>query len=349
VVNGDEEVQVDSLVDELTVGLGFEHYDARISATRKPSGALDGAWVFPGPDGKRRSLPFIAHPIDDPFPEQRFPFAPDNIEMAKGEAPADFSHVWAIEFERRGAARANFRETETGAVTGNIRGADFDLRYLAGRVFGTTLLLSSFDGGHVLAIRAQLSDDKEHMTGSLHTKDGVEHFKGERRDRVELPSPTDRVAIETGRADSGIAALNKAPYVGQPTIVALLGTWDASSYDQARALERLSRQFEGLQILGLAFEKTPGPGTRERLVEAFRARCTLSFPVEIAGSDSAEDLAKAVPGLKGPIPLPTTLWIDRHGAISGVYAGFSGPASGHGYMELMGVFERLTEQLLAAP
>jgi hypothetical protein len=56
---------------------------------------------------------------------------------------------------------------------------------------------------------------------------------------------------------------------------------------------------------------------------------------------------KSLPQLANYMGFPTTIIIDKHGNVSKIHTGFSGPGTGKYYTEFKEEFEKLTENLLA--
>lgn len=348
-VNGQEEINVDVSREDLDITIGFPHYDSRITATIRPTGALSGGWHKTSKGGERRTIPFQAHPVDDPLPEQRFPFAPADLQLEKGSRPGDFSHVWRLDFAQGGRAKGVFRQTVTGVVTGTILTPTGDYRYLAGRVFGPELLLSTFDGSHAFLFRARLDDTGQAFNGTFwsgnHWK---EAFTGVRADHVKLPAPLDQTRLRDGHTTLGLKRLTEPPYAGAPVIVTVMGTWCPNCHDEAELIRKIARQNSAtdLQVLGLAFEYTDDADRSDRQIDVFKRRHDIEWEVIAMGTSSKDTAAAALPGVDQIKSYPTTFFIRRDGTVHRIHTGFAGPATGHAYLELARSFEQLTAEIV---
>lgn len=75
----------------------------------------------------------------------------------------------------------------------------------------------------------------------------------------------------------------------------------------------------------------------------------LGIPYEIlfAGKSGVASASKALPAINGIEAFPTTIFIDKKGAVRKVHTGFNGPATGKFYDEFKVEFNQLVDSLLA--
>lgn len=83
-----------------------------------------------------------------------------------------------------------------------------------------------------------------------------------------------------------------------------------------------------------------------RQVEAFVARHGADFPIFVGGLSDKAKATASLAVLDRVRSFPTTIFVDRHGAVRGVYQGWSGPATGPAHTRLRQRFEQLVEDLL---
>ena len=81
----------------------------------------------------------------------------------------------------------------------------------------------------------------------------------------------------------------------------------------------------------------------------FRERHGIEYTTLIAGVSDKDEASKALPSLNRVLAYPTTIFIDRAGAVRKIHTGFSGPATGEHYERLTTEFRVLVEGLLAEP
>jgi hypothetical protein len=82
-------------------------------------------------------------------------------------------------------------------------------------------------------------------------------------------------------------------------------------------------------------------------VSEFRRKFGIGYPTLIAGISDKDDAATRLPQLNGVFAFPTTLFIDRSGRVRRIHTGFSGPATGAHYEELIRSFTETVQTLLA--
>ena len=61
----------------------------------------------------------------------------------------------------------------------------------------------------------------------------------------------------------------------------------------------------------------------------------MNYPVYLAGTSSKEAAAAYFPMLNGIMSFPTALLVDQQGKIISIHTGFSGPATGEAYTDLV--------------
>lgn len=357
-VNGVEEITVRVRPKgEDGVVVDFPHYDSRIEAIRlEEPDRLAGVWLHARPGGELARIDFEAFAIPDPLPERRFPRPPADMTHEELSNPADFSHVWQLDFAESGRAKGVFVQSDTGVVTGTVLTPTGDYRYLAGRVHGSHLRLSTFDGAHAFLFYLRMApppDDPlapEWLSGVFYSGNHYkETFTGQRADRVELPDPLTATRLAPGVAGLGIELLKQAPFAGAPVIVTLMGTWCPNCHDEVPVLKALLEEHAaaGLQILGLAFEYTEEVERSQAQIDAFRARHRIDWTIVPMGTSGKEAAAAAIDGLDEVRSYPTTVFISRTGDVHAIHTGFSGPATGHSHTELIETFERLAAEIVA--
>ena len=114
-------------------------------------------------------------------------------------------------------------------------------------------------------------------------------------------------------------------------------------------LAELDRRYgeRGLAILGLAFELDEDLGRSASVVDRFRARHGVDYPVLFAATANKDEASEAVPALDRVRAFPTTLFVDATGKVRAVHTGFAGPATGAAHEHMRTRYESLIEQLLA--
>ncbi|MEJ2534694.1 MAG: hypothetical protein P8008_04335 [Gammaproteobacteria bacterium] len=79
------------------------------------------------------------------------------------------------------------------------------------------------------------------------------------------------------------------------------------------------------------------------------AKHDIAFDVLVAGVSDKDLAAEKLPMLNHVLAYPTTIFIDRDGAVRYIHTGFTGPGTGTHYEEFKRDFRRRMDQLLTAP
>ena len=134
---------------------------------------------------------------------------------------------------------------------------------------------------------------------------------------------------------------------GKVILLDIFGTWCPNCHDEAPVLQSLYAKFHdrGLQIVGLSYEYVDDFARSQRLIGIYRRKYSIAFPLLLAGTTDPGQIAKTLPQLRNFGAYPTTIFLDRHGRVRLIHAGFSGPATGR-LEEVKQNFERTIVQLL---
>lgn len=240
---------------------------------------------------------------------------------------------------------------DTGLLHGNVFKADGSTRFH----------LSRFDGIHLLAFDGEFLPD-----GSLRGRigsgtSGISPFTATRSSDVSSIDPNVQGGRLTRVTDpqepfrfTGVDATgrtldqNSREFKGKPIIVDIFGTWCPNCHDEAPVLEKLYKKYhpQGLEIVALAYEYTADQGRDQRLIEIYRAKYGLTFPLLLSGTTAEGQIAKTLPQLVDFGAYPTTIFLDRNGRVRAVHAGFSGPATGEKYEQVQQHFDELAREIL---
>ena len=103
---------------------------------------------------------------------------------------------------------------------------------------------------------------------------------------------------------------------------------------------------KGLEIIGLAYEKTTEDAFFKEKMALLRKRFGIDYQLLKAGLNSSESASESLPMLNKIIGFPTTIILDKKGKIRQTHAGFSGPGTGKYYTDWVNEFESLIDKLL---
>lgn len=294
---------------------------------------------------------------------QTIPFVAEHGSATGGSSAASSSDVsgrWKVtftevddttypavgEFAQRGSRLFGTFLTPTG-----------DYRYLGGEYRGDDLTLSTFDGAHAFLFKAEMYPD-----GSLHGDfwsglNSHETWIGRRDQYARLPSADSLTALKPGYdrftfsfpdTRGNVVSLDDQRFAGKVVIVTLAGSWCPNCHDEAAMLTKLHQKYadQGLEIVALMFEHVDEFEDAAKQVRLFRKKFSIKYPTLIAGSSDKNIASEILPQLDAVMAFPTTLFIDRTGAVRRIHTGFSGPGTGEHYTRLQQSFSALIEQLL---
>jgi thiol-disulfide isomerase/thioredoxin len=242
---------------------------------------------------------------------------------------------------------------EGNKVTGTFLTETGDHRFLEGVVSGDSLKLSVFDGAHAWLYLAKINDDKLNgfFYSGAHYKAPFRAFKNptvKLRDPNSITSVNSKLNFSFPDLDSNIVSLSDARFKNKPVIIQILGSWCPNCLDETVFLNEFYklRKEEGVEIIGLAFERNSDFNSAKIAVNRFVENRNVEYPVLIAGVSGKQNVMKAMPQIHDFISFPTTIFLDRTGKVVKVHAGFSGPATGQAFEEFKKEFNRTMDRLI---
>lgn len=245
----------------------------------------------------------------------------------------------------------------TSVVEGTFRTETGDYRYLEGTEQDGKLYLSCFDGSHAFLFIADTLPGGN-IEGTFYS--GIswrEPWTARRNEAFELrdpekltylKDPKQRVAFSFQDGSGQTVSLNDARYRNKVVIVQVMGSWCPNCMDETAYLARLYERYQaqGLEVLGLAYERTTDPEKARNNVKRLKERFGVKYDILITGLTGKDKASQSLPFLNGIMAFPTTLILDKdHQAVS-VYTGFNGPATGKAYEDYVIKTEKLIKSLL---
>jgi hypothetical protein len=103
---------------------------------------------------------------------------------------------------------------------------------------------------------------------------------------------------------------------------------------------------QGLEIIALGFEVGVDTKKQRSRLKKFVKDLEVNYPVYLAGTSSKEAAAAYFPMLNGIMSFPTSILVDEQGKIIAIHTGFSGPATGAAYTELVTKYKQEIENAL---
>ena len=308
---------------------------------------LTGNWINHSRT-EQNVIPFTAiygatNRFDCPEYEATVPFE-GKWECVFGPTEPDSSMAVGI-FKRSGNKATGTFLTETG-----------DYRYLEGCVFGKYMLLSCFDGSHAFVFHAEILEDST-IWGEFYS--GIHHHQtwlGKRNESFQLRNADSLTFLNAGFSkidfvfpslDNKKVSLSDEKYKNKVTVVQILGSWCPNCMDETEFLTDLDKKYKtkGLEVIGLAFEKSSDFEKAKNNISRLKKKYGAEYEFLISGFHP-KDADKALPMLNHVMSFPTTIIIDKKGAVRKIRTGYSGPATGNEHTRFVNELNAFVQLLL---
>lgn len=352
VINASEKLLVDSITtkgDSIFIQMPF--FAAGFAAILKPDGNLAGNYI----------KQYAGYKVEIPFQA----FYGNKKRYASNLKPTqNIAGRWAVDFPEKDntvtKAVAEFIQTADGKITGTFLTPTGDYRYLEGTVNGDSLKLSAFDGSHAILFSAKLNNNKTITNGHIYSgatshdtwtavKDSTAHLpdayaltkmkQGETKLDFTFPS-TNNIPV----------SINDDKYKNKVVIIQILGSWCPNCMDETAFLSPYYNlnHAKGLEIIGLAYERTTDFETSKKALLTFQKRFNVQYPFLVTGVTVSDEqrTEKTLPQLDKIQAFPSTIFIDKKGNVRKIHAGYDGPATGMHYEAFKKEFDELVTSLL---
>lgn len=347
IFNAEEVIEVDEVTYRNdSVFIKPPVFDSYIAAKLTESG-LEGSYIK---EDLERTVPITAI------------YGETNRFITENKPNTDISGIWETTFspdseEDRYIAKGIFKQ-ENNIVTGTFRTNTGDYRYLEGVLDGNQLKLSTFDGSHAFLFTATVTDST--IQGMFYSGNHFkEPFIAKRNESYELPNANDltflkegfdKVAFSFPDEKGNMISLDDERFKNKVVLVQIMGTWCPNCLDESKYLVNYynNNKDKDFEIIGLAFEYTKTEDKAFANIQRLRNRLDIEYPVLLAqyGSASKVSAQEKLPMLNHVLSYPTTIFIDKTGAVRKIHTGFNGPATGDKYTEFTNEFESFVSGLL---
>ncbi len=346
ITNGMEEIIIDELISTKdSVFFKMPVFDSEFRC--KNNGTFwTGVWINHARKDKNK-IPFHANRIftnEEPIKAQALISGKWEVDFSPGLA--DSSKAIG-EFRQEGSGLSGTFLTETG-----------DYRYLAGRVKGTTMYLSCFDGAHAYFFCSKLLPDHT-LSGDFYSgAHGHEKWTAKRNEKFELRNPDsltylkkgfDKIDFKFKNTEGKEVSLSDDKFKNKVVIVQIMGSWCPNCMDETKYLTDVYEKdkVKGLEIVALAFEKPVDPERAKQNVLRLKKRFNANYEFLLTGKSGNIEASEALPMLNAVMAFPTTIYIDKKGRIRKIYTGFNGPGTLSHYETFKEQNELFLQKLLA--
>lgn len=352
---------------ENTTTILFDEYDSQIQWTRwismeypgENNSRSEGVWR------KKRGTEYVELPILVTEVDWQVPATDDRrfaeLDLAGFDKTADhFTGRWSVSFESaQDLAIGDFEVDSNGIARGTFLTTTGDYRYLAGRVDGPFMRLSTFDGAHAFLFHARMQDDGT-IAGDFWSGNWWhETWTAERDPDAQLPDMFEQTTVADADSldDLTFKALDGTPTkvadlldaTGAPArVLYIFGTWCPNCADAAAELKRLKDLHgDDLRVVGLAFELTDDHKRSATQVNRYLERHGGTWPILIAGLSDKSKASAELPILDKIRSYPTTIFLNSDNEIVSVHTGFTGPATGEAFSDQQREYERIIAELIS--
>ncbi|OGX89037.1 hypothetical protein BEN49_01415 [Hymenobacter coccineus] len=327
---------------------------------------LKGTWVKYDAKTPYR-VPFTALQtgIDDLFVSEGTKVTTLYKGLLQGET---FSTVFTDETGKKYPAVAVIKQQKAPQddnMVGTFLTTTGDYRYLSGNSVNRQgkehIMLSTFDGNHAFLFDAQ-PDKKQGMSllkGDFYSgKTGHETWTAILDPKAKLPDADTLTYLKKGESrlsfkfPSTVLGASISPtdpkYRGKVVVLQVLGSWCPNCMDETNFLAPWyeKNKQRGVEIIGLGYERMPEYDKAAARLRGMKTRFNIGYDVAVAGVSNKDSVAKSLPQLAKFLAFPTTIFIDKKGAVRKIHTGFSGPGTGKYYAEETAAFNQEIDKLL---
>lgn len=351
-VNGNERLKLDSAFFEKdSLHIPMQLFDSEITAS------VDGeklTGLYKRLDGKTvtGSLPFQAT-----FGANYRFFKEEALEGIKN-VTGKYATIFKNEITKDSTeAVGNF--TQKGSIVeGSFLTPTGDYRFLSGNVKGDSLYLSTFDGSNAYLIKAAILQDGVLKGAMWSGIKGYKTFTSILNENAKLPDATKLTYMKPGMetvdftfpdVDGKPLSFKDSRFQGKPVIIQIMGSWCPNCMDETNFIAPWYKKNKdrGVEVIGLAFEHSADLGVSAPKLKRMVNRFGIDYPILLAGTNTNEATAKALPMLNKVMSYPTTIFVDKKGKVREIHTGFSGPGTGKYYDEFVADFNQLMDKLIS--
>lgn len=344
-VNGpDREEATSGSFDGNTLILRFDHYDAELRASMKGRD-LEGEFVRQRGKTKRiYSFSATRTPQEYAANVDGLPLSGDWI-LTVGEG--EQRKVWSATLQQNG-----------GKLSGTVIPISGDWGTLTGYVRDGEIYLSRFDGIRALLWTGQITADGR-IEGSF--EDGRK-VVAERADQAiaqgtkpldpetytKVKDPNEPFHFEGLDINGQKVSSTDPRFAGKVVLVTITGTWCPNCHDEAPVLVEFYRKYkdQGLEVVALAYEYTGDVARDLEQLKIYAKRHAIEFPLLLAGTTEAGEIARTLPQLENFGAYPTTIYLNREGKVTHIHAGFESKITGERHQKLVASMEERVQEML---
>jgi thiol-disulfide isomerase/thioredoxin len=276
-------------------------------------------------------------------------------ERFKESKPAlvNLSGKYAVTFNNNGSlsqAIGLFEQTNN-LLYGTFLTETGDYRFLEGKVFDSSFVLSAFDGEHAYLFRGKLGKNKRIKGEFFSGKTGYRSFSGTFDPNAKLRDPYaltylkegyETFEIEFPDLNGNKVSLNDERFKNKAVVIQILGTWCPNCMDETEFLSNWynKRKIRDIEIVGLAFEAKNDFDYAAKRLNIFKKKYNIKYEILFCGLSGTKSASEALPMLNKVMSFPTTIFLNKKHQLVKIHTGFNGPGTGKYYEEFIESFNQ---------
>ncbi len=351
IINGSERLEMDSsFMKGDSIHIPMAIFDAEIVAKVSKGGVMDGYW-----SKMRSNFTFIRAKFHAEYGKDYRFFA--TCTEKNSNLSEKYQVVFVSEDGQDSTSAVGLFKSTGNIVEGTFLTSTGDYRYLSGNTIGDSLKLSCFDGNHLFLFKAKINQNQ--LSGGIFCSNAssIETWNGIADQNAALPDEKSLTYLKKGfesiefsfpDTQGKMVSLKDNKYQGKVKIIQIMGSWCPNCMDESKFLAPwyLKNKGRGVEIIGLAYEKTLDRAFAFPKINQLKARFGIQYEVLLAGTNDKEEASKTLPMLNRVIGFPTTIFIDKNNKVREIHTGFSGPGTGKYYDKFVTDFNLLLDKLL---
>ena len=352
IINGEERFRVDEIrLTDDSVFIQMPLFDSEIHAAIKGKN-LSGRWIKHLADSNV-VMNFEA------VPNAKWRFFNTDVD-AKFNVSGRWSTTFLSEDKKDTTLAIGEFKQEGARLTGTFLTATGDYRFLEGNVSDDKLYLSCFDGSNAYLFTGKLLNDSTIVNGNYYSGfSSFESWTASKDDKAILPDAYSLTALKPGYSKIDFSfpnlkgdkvSLGDQKFKNKVVVLQFFGSWCPNCMDETAYLAPFYEKYKsrGVEVVGLAYERTKDFERSKKNVERMKNRFNVSYDMLITGyTKDKEEVAQSLPMLNSFVAFPTTVIIDKTGKVRKIHTGFNGPGTGEHYTEFVKEFEKNIDDLLA--
>lgn len=243
-------------------------------------------------------------------------------------------------------------------VVGTILSTTGDYRYLEGKVAGSKFYFSKNDGAQTIIVKGDIANDSTMNNGIISgSPRWVAQWIATRDESAALPESHEIVRVKKGHSKFEFAGVNlkgetikstDSTYRGKVIAVLAGGSWCPNCLDECRYYKELHNKYKdsGFEVVSLCFEDKTFEAAKPK-IERFAKSIGANFQSLYVAPRGRTQRDSVLYPIEGQMAYPTSLILDKNGAIRRVETGFSGQGTGEHFNKFAQETEALIVKLLA--